>query len=127
MVKLAAVLKARSGGDRAEALRVERQQPLQPQDRVEQQHAGEIEEQHRDRIGRPVLLGLGLDAGEAVEAALDGPKHRREERALAREDARHVAAERPDGRDDENAEEKDLSPADECHGAPQNRSGRISA
>ena len=65
-----------------------------------------MEEQHRDRVGQPVLLALLVDAADPVDAGLDRPQDRRKESALAIEDARHVAAERFRQRDDDRAVEK---------------------
>ena len=47
-----------------------------------------------ERIGEPALLGLRIDAGRGVEAALDGREHGREKGAFAGKDARHEEAER---------------------------------
>jgi hypothetical protein len=63
-----------------------------------------------------MLLASLVDAGDPVEPALDGTEHRRQERALALEDLRHIAAERHEecGEDDE--VDRDLNPAVEGHG-----------
>jgi len=42
-----------------------------------------MEQQHRDRIGQPMLLALFVDAADPVQPGLDRPQHRREECALA--------------------------------------------
>ena len=65
-----------------------------------------MEEQHGDRVGEPVLLALLVDAADPVEPDFDRPQDGREERALAVEDARHVAAERLHQRDDDRAVER---------------------
>ena len=96
--------------------RIERQHALQAQQRVEDEEAADVEEQHGDRVGEPMLLALLVDAADAVERGLDRAQHRRQEGALAVEDARHVAAERLHQRDDDGAVEQDLNPADEGHG-----------
>ena len=87
-MKLIAVLKARSGGTRIEAVRIERQHALQPLDAVERQKAGDGKGQHRHRIDEPVLLARRVDAGQAIEAALDRPDDRAEKVSLACVDAR---------------------------------------
>ena len=76
-----------------------------------------------------MLLARCIDAGMAIEEGLHRLQGRREKRALAIEDARHVAAERLHQRDHDGAKEQDLNPADEGHGgAPlQNCSGRSRA
>ena len=57
-----------------------------------------------------------VDAADPVHADLDRPQHRRQECALAAEDAGHVPAERFDQRDDDRAVQNDLNPADGGHG-----------
>src|SRR5580693_5086760 len=75
-----------------------------------------MKEQHRDRVGQPVLLALLVNAADPVKPGLDRPQDRRKQGALAIEDARHVPAERFDQRDDDGAEQKNLNPADGGHG-----------
>jgi hypothetical protein len=64
VTKLTAVLKARSGRDRAKALRIEGQNALQAQDGVKQHEAQRIEGQHGQCVGEPALLALRIDAGD---------------------------------------------------------------
>ena len=73
--------------------RIERQQRLEAHQRVEDEKAADVEEQHGDRIGQPMLLALLVDAADPVERDLDRAQDRRKEGALAVEHARHVAAE----------------------------------
>ena len=75
-----------------------------------------MKQQHGDRIGQPMLLAPLVDAADPVEPGLDRPQDRREECALAIEDARHVPAERFDQRDDDRAVQNDLKPANDGHG-----------
>ncbi|MGY4464381.1 hypothetical protein ACVWWK_000063 [Bradyrhizobium sp. LB9.1b] len=75
-----------------------------------------MEQQYGDRVSQPMLLALLVDAGEPVDAGLDRTQHRRQERPLAVEHARHVPAERLGQRDDDAAEENDLEPTDHSHG-----------
>ena len=77
--------------------------------------SADVEEQHGNRVGEPVLLALFVDAAEPVEPRLDRTQDRREECALAVEHARHVAAERHHERDDDGAEQQNLNPADDGH------------
>ena len=69
------------------ARRVQRQKALEAHERVDTQEAGRVEQQHGDRVGDPSLLARLVDAGNAVEAALDRPENRREKRPLALEHA----------------------------------------
>jgi hypothetical protein len=96
--------------------RIERQQRLQPHQAVDDQETADMEQQHGDRIGQPMLLALFVDAADPIKRRFNRPQHRRHERALAAKDARHVPAERLYQRDHDRAVEKDLDPADECHG-----------
>ncbi len=56
------------------------------------EEAADVEQQHGDRIGQPVLLASLVDAADPVEAGFDRAQHRREEGTLAIEDACHVAS-----------------------------------
>ncbi len=106
------------------ALRIERQIPLQPLQRVERHEADDAEQQHRHCIGQPVLLLVLVDAAAPIDRALDRPQHRPQECPLAGEDACHVAAERPRDRDHDHAEQRDLHPAIGCHpGSPRSARG----
>ena len=73
------------GRDGAEALRVERQQLLQPLHRVEHQHRDDAEQQQRDGVLGPSHLVRLVDAGQPVDQPLDRPQHRIEPRPLTRE------------------------------------------
>ncbi|MGY3356551.1 hypothetical protein ACVWZK_003214 [Bradyrhizobium sp. GM0.4] len=102
-------------GDSALAGRIERQDGLQPHHAVDDEEAADMEQQHGDRIGQPMLLALLVDAGEPVDAGLDRTQHRRQEGPLAVEHARHVPAERFCERDGNDAKENDLEPTDHSH------------
>ncbi len=103
------------GADRSQALRVQRQQILQPLQYIKDDHARQIERQQRQGVSKPALLGAPVDPGEPVDAALDRLQHGREEHALAGKEARHIAAERRHQRDDERRERNNLQPAQFCH------------
>ena len=75
--------------------RIERQHGLQAHQRVKDEKAADMEQQHGDRVGEPMLLALFVDAAGRIERGFDRPQHRRQERALAIEDARHVARRAP--------------------------------
>ena len=95
--------------------RIEGQRRLQPHQAVDQQHAADMEQQHGDRIGQPVLLAFRIDAADPVDRALDRAQHGRQEGAFAVEYARHVPTERLCQRGDDDAVEDDLGPADGGH------------
>ena len=103
-------------GDRRLPGRVERQHGLQPHQRIKDEEAADMKQQHRDRVGQPMLFALLVDPADPVNRDLDGAQKRREERALAVEHARHVPAERFDQHDDDRAVKKNLNPADGSHG-----------
>ena len=75
-----------------------------------------MEQQHGNRVGQPVLLAPLVDAADPIQAGLYGPQDRRQECSLAVEDARHVAAKRLHERDDDDAIQNDLQPANSGHG-----------
>ena len=77
-------MKERSVSDRALPGRVERQQRLQPHQAVDDEEAADMEQQHRDRIGQPMLLAPLVDAADPVQPRLDRPQHRRQEGAPRR-------------------------------------------
>ena len=104
------------GRDRRLAGRIERQQVLETHQRVEDREAADMEQQHGDRVGHPMLLALLVDAARPIDRRLDRSQHRRQESALAVEHARHVAAEHRRDRHDDRAIEQNLNPADDSHG-----------
>ena len=126
-MKLTAVLNERSGATADCSAGLNGSTRLQAHQRVEDEKAADVEEQHGDRVGQPMLLALLVDAAEPVERRLDRPQDRRQERALAVEDARHVAAERRHQRDDDRAVKQDLNPADDGHGRAPFRTARAAA
>ena len=96
--------------------RIERQHRLQAHQNVEDEKAADVEQQHADHVHEPVLLALLVDAAGPVDRGFDRPQHRRQERALAVEDARHIAAEHRRNRDDDRAVKQNLDPANRSHG-----------
>ena len=114
-MKLVEVLKARSGAHRVEAARVQRQKILQPLQGVERQESGERKDDHRDRIGVPVLLPLRIDPGQAIEAALDRPQHGSEKIILAGVEAGNQSAQRNGAANHQRKHKGDLRPADKGH------------
>ena len=83
--------------------RIERQQRLEAHQRIENEKAADMKQQHADRVGQPTLFAFLVDARRAVERQLDRPQNRREKGAFAVEHARHVAAEHRRDRDDDRA------------------------
>jgi hypothetical protein len=63
--------------DRAESLRIERQDALQSLDGVERKKTDDRESDHRNRIDEGALLLRLVDARETIEAALDRQKYGR--------------------------------------------------
>ena len=105
-------VEAEIAGNRGLLGRVEGQHALQPQQHIEDEEAADVEQQHGDGVGEPVLLALLVHAADPIEHGFDRAQNGREERALAIEDARHITAERLHERDDDGAVEQDLNPAD---------------
>ncbi|MGY4546787.1 hypothetical protein ACVMDO_002216 [Bradyrhizobium sp. USDA 4513] len=103
-MKEIAVFEGEVLGDRRLPGRIERQHRLQPHQAVDDGEAADMEQQHSDRIGQPVLLAPLVDAADPVDAALDRAQHGRQEGALAVEHAGHVPAERFDQRGNDRAE-----------------------
>jgi hypothetical protein len=65
-----------------------------------------------------MLLARLIDAGNAIEAALDWAEDGCEERPLSLEHTRHESAKRHDERGEHREIDGDLNPAVESHGAP---------
>ena len=66
VVKLTAVLNARCCAERAESLRIERQQMLQAQNGVGEQATHQAEEQHGERVLLPIVLLARIDAHQPI-------------------------------------------------------------
>ena len=98
-----------------ETARVQRQKALQPLKSVERQEPDEGKNNHRDRIGEPILLPLRIDPGQAIEAALDRPKHGSEKVSLAGVKAGDQSAERNGAAHHQRKHKGDLRPADKRH------------
>ncbi|ENN88782.1 hypothetical protein RHSP_23431 [Rhizobium freirei PRF 81] len=103
--------------NRSHAGRVIRQTALQSLQQVKSDEAGEAEQQHGDRIGRPVLLFAFVRAGQAIKPPLQGTEDKGEECALAGKDTRHVTAERFDEQEKDPNVKEDLKPSVEGHGS----------
>ena len=94
-----------------QALRVERQRALQPQQGVEHGEARCVQRQHRQHVAAPAHAFRRVDVRGPVEAGL----HRRKEPHAPRCNSRRVPPERHRGRCDEHEHERDLRPADPGH------------
>ena len=103
------------GRDGVEAARVQRQKVLQPLQGVERDEAGDGKDDHRDRVGEPVLLTRCVDARQPIEAALDRPEHGREKVFFAGVRARDHSAQGNGADDHERKRQRDLQPADSGH------------
>ena len=90
----------------AKSLRIERQQTLEPHERVRDQKGKQAERQKRCGVLRPPLFLILADAAQLVDEHFDRPEHRMQERPLALEQPRH---EQPDwfGDGQNQAEEHD--------------------
>ena len=103
------------GRHSVEAARVQRQKVLQPLQGVERQESGDRKDDHRDRIGVPVLLPRRIDPGQPIEAALDRPEHGSEKVTLAGVEAGNQSAERNGAAYHQRKHKGDLRPADKGH------------
>ncbi len=102
-----------------EALRVERQVALQPQDRIQQHEAGGVEHQQGRDVLEPRLLARLVDPSQRIEPPLDGAHRRGKEGPPAFQHRSHEGAQRSRRGDDENQHEGDLQPSVERHGSVQ--------
>ena len=109
-------------GPRAEALGVERVDPLRAQDQVQREERDEAEDDHRPSVGLPVLLARGVRAQRAVQEPLQRAQDAGEHDRLARVDARHVAAHERRQRREDGEEDGDLQPALSGHPTRSSRS-----
>ena len=76
VVKLTAVLSARSSGTAPAPGRVERERRLEPLLEVQHEDRDEAEDEQRAGVGAPALLARRVGAGEAVHAPLDRARGR---------------------------------------------------
>ena len=98
-----------------EAAGIERQEILQPLQRVERQEAGDGKDDHGDRVAVPVLFARRIDPGQAIEPTLDRPQHGAQKGSVARVHARHKGAERYGARHNKGEHQRNLRPADKRH------------
>jgi hypothetical protein len=101
--------------DRAEALRVERQDVLQPLYRIDQQHSDKVKGQQGGRIIERALLALRINVGEIVEGTFERAHEPRQEVALTADDPDYEFTERNGREHDEHKRGENLHPADERH------------
>jgi cytochrome oxidase assembly protein ShyY1 len=88
---------------------------LQTLDGVERQEPGDGKDDHRDRIGEPVLLARGVHPGQAVKAALDRSEDGAQKVSLACVHLGDEPAERYGAANDQNQRQRDLRPAYKRH------------
>ena len=96
---------------RVKALGIERVQRLRAQDQIQREPEQRGEDQQAAGVGLPVLPTAHVHPKRAVEQPLERPDHGREEHALAREHARHVAAQQRRERHEHRDEQRDLQRA----------------
>ena len=111
--------------DRRKLLRIQRQKSLYPLHQVQQQHRHHAEQQHGEGVLRPAHLVIFIDAGQAIEQALDRPQHRVHERPLAVEHPGHEDAHGLGDQENQREKNRDLQPSIDT--SCQNFSGRSSA
>jgi hypothetical protein len=102
--------------DVAEALWVQGQVGLEPQDRVKGDDADHAEGEHGQCVGEPALLPHRIDAGGRVKAALDRANNGREQVGFTGKGPRQLDPKRLDEDKNGEKEQADLCPADESHG-----------
>ena len=64
------------GRDRRLLGRIEWQQRLHAHQNINDEKATDVEQQHGDRVGQPMLLALFVDAAGPIDGGLDRPQHR---------------------------------------------------
>src|SRR5262249_26326184 len=95
---------------------IERQECLQPHQRVNDEQAAEVKDKHADGVGHRMLFLALIDAGDSIDRELDWSQDWRKKGALTAEHTRHIGAEHGRDRDNDRAIEQYLDPADESHG-----------
>ena len=93
---------------------IDRQQPLQPLQGIEQREAGGVEGQHGERVVPPALLSY-IMARKAMQKAFDGREDRCEKCLLPRIETRQKDAGAPCRNRGEAEYEDDLEPTGEGH------------
>ena len=82
-MKLIAVLKERSSATADCSAGLNGSTACSRITRIKNDKAADMEQQHRDRVGQPMLLAFFIDAADPVHAGLDRPQQRRHKGALA--------------------------------------------
>ena len=101
--------------DSCKVLRIERQQGLQPQKRIERDNSDCVEDQKRDGVPEPTLLDLWPDSRQTVERCFDRPEQLPQQRTLAGIDSCEISAQRTRQQADHGGKEGDLQPAGAGH------------
>ncbi len=104
--------------DARQMLWVQREMPLQPRDGIGRHDPDQAEDQHRYGVAHPALLALRVNSGDAVDDAFDGREDRRQQGALAVEDAHHIGTQRPGQRQHNQEHDRNLQPTRERHARP---------
>ncbi len=102
----------REGGRQAgEMLRIQREQVLEAQDKIGEQHPDEAEGQQCNRVGQPRLFFGGIDATDPIREPLDGTHGAVEPRPTVRIEHLHQVKTEGLGEQKERAEEqRELEP-----------------
>ncbi len=100
---------------RRQVVRVEKEDVLQAEERVEEEREDGAEDEHRLRVALPVLLLGGIRADDPVEAALEGRQAEAPAHGLGGVDASHVEAERQAEGDQDDRVEDRLGDGDRAH------------
>ena len=103
-------------GHRGLFRRIERQKCLQSHQRVNDEQAAKMKQQHADRVDHCVLLLAFVDASDLVDRELHRSQDRRQKRPLATEHARHIGTEHRRDRNDDRAVQQNLNPTEGRHG-----------
>ena len=97
---------------RAKTLRIQREQMLQPQDRVSEQTAHQTEQQHGQGVLFPILLALRLHPHQAIGEPLQRSQHGVEPgSAVGIEHPQEIKPHRFGDRRKRDDEESELQPA----------------
>ena len=103
------------GRDAGEVLGVQGEMVLQTLDEVGEDEGDGAEQEHGDEVLGPAHLFFRVDAGGAIEQALDGEQYGVQEGAATLEDERHESAEGLRESEDQGEEDGDLQPAVKGH------------
>ena len=103
---------------RAESLRIQRQDMLQPQNRVSEQATHQAEEQHGEGVLFPIVLFAGIDSHQAIGQSLQRTQHRIEPgSAIGIEHLQQIKPHRLGDQHERDKVESELKPTGSLHGS----------